>query len=375
MTKNNRMTSVSSVRLRYAREYYGLSIDQVSQKAKSIKPADLLRYEEGADFPTYSKLELLAHVYRRPMLYFFFKTQPQDEELITAFRSVEKEIGPHLDMQIRVMMEKASLYRLNIAELFGKQEQPKFTLKLEESNVKSDISLSAWLRDALALPLEKQKQYKKAEFLVEDLREKLFNIGIYVFKDSFRANDVSGICLYDELFPVILLNNKTSFTRQLFTIFHEIYHLYCKETDVYLPKLNEETACNRFAGEFLIPTADLQKRLEGVNSFHDMKLIESLADEYTVSRTAMAYRLKSCNKISPSFYLSVQDDGIRRMNTESSGGNFYYTRLSYLGKPYVKRVFSDYYAGIINISAVAKYTGLKTAHISTLSSFMFGGEY
>ena len=50
-----------------------------------------------------------------------------------------------------------------------------------------------------------------------------------MFKDSFKADDVSGLCLCDEEYPVILLNNKMSFTRQIFTVFHEIYHLFAKE--------------------------------------------------------------------------------------------------------------------------------------------------
>jgi Zn-dependent peptidase ImmA (M78 family) len=375
MANKDKMTTISSDRLRYAREYYGLDIAQVAKKISSLKPNDIQSYEEGDDFPTYSKLEMLAKLYNRPMLYFFFKSYPQQERLTVAFRSMENEIGQYFDMQMRLMVEQAELYRLNIAELFHEQEYPKFSLLMEGEKVNNDSKLIEWLRLKLDLSLEKQKKFARAEILLEYLRDKLYEIGVYVFKDSFKTNDVSGLCLYDDDFPIILLNNKTTFTRQIFTIFHEAYHLYRKETDVYLPKLSEEKACDKFASEFLIPDEDLSKSVDGVNTFEDIEFIKGLANEYNVSPSSVAYRLKTRGLISPYFYGSIHDDGIRRMSAESSGGNYYYTRMSYLGKQYLKRIFTDYYAGKINTAAVGKYTGMKAANISKLSSYMYGGEF
>lgn len=375
MARTEKMTSISSERLKYAREYYGLDVLQVSQKIKSIKPQDLNNYETGVDYPTYSKLEMLSNFYNRPLLYFFFKSPPQQEPLAVAFRSVENEIGDHCDMQIRTMMEKADFYRLNLQELYNNRNHTQFIMLLENDNIKTDTQLKSWLREKLDLSLEFQKKFLRADQLLEYLREKLFEVGVYVFKDSFRADDVSGLCLYDADFPVILLNNKTSFTRQVFTVFHEIYHLFCKEPDVYLPKMSEEKTCDRFASEFLIPSEDLEKNLKGRRNYEDKEFIDVLAKTYTVSPAAIAYRLKSSGKISREFYLSVQEDGIRKMNSEATGGNFYFTRISYLGKPYLKRIFTDYYQGKINISKVGEYTGLKAAHISKLSSNMFGGGF
>jgi Zn-dependent peptidase ImmA (M78 family) len=48
---------------------------------------------------------------------------------------------------------------------------------------------------------------------------------VSVFKDAFRVDDYSGFCLYDDEFPLIYVNNSTSKTRQIFTLFHELAHL------------------------------------------------------------------------------------------------------------------------------------------------------
>ena len=165
-----------------------------------------------------------------------------------------------------------------------------------------------------------------------------------------------------------------SFTRQVFTVFHEIYHLFTKETDVYYAKNEEEKACDHFASEFLVPKVDFQARLANVTEFESIELISVLADEYTVSRATIAYRLMKLGKISKSFYARIHVDGVRKANAASASGNFYYTRISYLGAPYLKNVFSGYYTGKIGIADVGRYTGLKVSHISRiLSSNMLGG--
>lgn len=376
MAKSDKMTSISSIRLKQAREHYGLSPFEVCQRIKTIKIEDLYNYESGTDFPSYTKLEALANLYNRPLLYFFFRSEPNEDKLAIAFRSVEYNTGYNLSMQVKTMIEKADLFRLNLSELFNESPPIRFISLLEDDEIDTSEKLLVWLRTQLELPLTMQKnKFTKADSLLEYLRDKLYDIGVYIFKDSFKADNVSGLCLYDEDYPIIMLNNKTSFTRQVFTIFHEIYHLFCGEADVYYPTNSEEKECDKFASHFLIPEDDFQLRLSDIYHFEDESLINKLANEYTVSPAAIAYRLMAQGKITPKFYSTIQEDGIRKVNSATSGGNFYYTRMSYLGRPYLKHVFSSYYSGKINIAAVGKYTGLKTSHISKLSSNMFGGVY
>ncbi len=376
MAKSERMTSVMPARLKYARVYYGLSIAEASKRA-SIKPDTLAAFEDGNEFPTYSMLERLSELYNRPLLFFFFQSEPPQDQLLVAFRSSESQNNRPLEMQIRVMMEKADWYRLQLEKLQVDANTACFFTLLQQDHVKTAQHLIIWLRKKLDLPLEKQKsKFRKASALLEYLRDKLYQIGVYVFKDSFKLDEVSGLCLYDENYPVILLNNKMTFTRQVFTIFHELYHLFTKETDVYYTKRDEEKACDQFASEFLVPEADFQMRLENITDYENYELISMLADEYTVSRTTIAYRLMKLGMISTKFYAGIHLDSVRKANSMSVAGNFYYTRISYLGTPYLRSVFSGYYTGKIGIADVGRYTGLKVTHVSKmLSSNMLGGVF
>jgi Zn-dependent peptidase ImmA (M78 family) len=237
-------------------------------------------------------------------------------------------------------------------------------------------SLANWLRAKLDLPLEKQIQkLGRSVDLLEYVREKLYDLGIYIFKDSFRDNNVSGLCLYDEIYPIILLNNKTTFGRQLFTIFHELYHIFMKETDLDFTRWVEERDCNQFASEFLIPAVDFNIQISNINSYDD-ETIYRLAGRYCVSVGAIKYRLFKAQKISKKDYEeSLESDNIRIFNAKNAGGNYYNTKISYLGNSYLKQVFAQYYSGRIPLSTAAIYTQLKSSSVSKLAATMTGGEF
>ena len=374
MAKSEKMSTISPERLKHAREYYGISIQEAAKQSR-ISVEDLEKYESGIDYPSYYRLDVLSVLYNRPLLYFFFQTPPPEEELAIKLRSIERRMSVTLDMQTRVLMERAESYRMNLQDMFNDTPTSSFHERITIGNIENSEELIAWLRKELDFSLDKQKQkFHRADEELEYLRDKFYDIGIYIFKDSFRKDSISGLCLYDESYPVILINNKTAFTRQIFTVFHELYHIWIKQSDVYFPDdSKEEMECDRFASEFLVPDVDLNRRISTIKRFDNEDVIMDLAKEYTVSPTAIAYRLMKKGKISVDFFRSVQDDGLRRMNSASPGGNFYYTRISYLGRRYLGKVYLDYYSGRINVASACKYTGLKAVHISKLSSYLSGG--
>lgn len=370
----DKMVSVNKDRLVFAREYYGLSLDEVAHKIN--KKVELIKkWESGEEFPSYAQLSSLADFYNQPLFFFFMRGLPSKSKVEVAFRGIEQSSGIGLSKRVREMMENAELYRLNLLEIYEGQNVSNFKKMIESDNVIKD-NLADWLRNKLDLPLNKQqKEYRHSNELIEYIRIKFYEIGVYIFKDSFQDNNVSGLCLYDEKFPVILLNNKTTFNRQLFTIFHEIYHLYCEEADIDFIKGRREKNCDTFASEFLIPESDFSERIKNIRDFENRNIISQLANLYTVSEEAIAYRLKKKNKITQELYNNVREDSIRHMNSESSGGNFYFTRISYLGRPYLNKVFDMYYSGKLSISEVGVYTQLKSVHVSKLASNLFGGGF
>ena len=89
-------------------------------------------------------------------------------------------------------------------------------------------------------PLSEQFKWKKIDKALKNWRNIIEANGIFVFKRSFKQGDISGFCLVDDEFPVIFLNNSTTKSRQIFSIFHELAHILLstsgitKSTDTYI---------------------------------------------------------------------------------------------------------------------------------------------
>lgn len=365
-----KMMSVKSNALKNIREYYHVSIKDVSDKT-NIKVEALQKYETGEDFPSYPQLERLADYYNKPLFFFFSNSISLESNMQAAFRSLEDQSGEFLSKPTRELLEKANMYRLNLLELFEGDHHIYFTDIIKECD--STTSLINTLREVLEFDLNVQKHFMYPEDMLEYLRDKLFDNGVYVFKDSFKNDDISGLCIYDDEFPVILLNNKMSFKRQVFTLFHEIYHIYLKEADIDPTNRNEETKCNEFASDFLIPIDDLLQQIELIDDIEDINELDDLAKKYNVSRDALMYKLVKLEYLGNDFWKRNCIGPFR--NNNSSGGNFYYTKISYLGNSYLNKVFRSYYSGEISKTQVGVYTGLKTMHISKLASKMMGGAF
>ena len=373
---NKTKVRVNTARLKYAREHYALTLSNVEETCK-IRSDKLEKFETGEDSPTYSQLSELSNYYNRPMLFFFFCDAPPEEHIAVDFRSVSGQTGEELGRSTRILIERANLHRLNIRTVSTnrKEPSPQFRQMLSEADALDDNGLFTWLREKLDLPLSEQKKYGSSAELIEYLREKMYGIGVYIFKDSFRDDTISALSLYDDEFPVILLNNKTTFSRQLFSMFHELYHLWHGNHNIFSSR-GIEKECDEFASRFLIPDNDLELDIKNlVNIGHSD--IEALANEYNVSLEAMAYRLYLRKNIEKELYLSIREERkyIRKKNAEASGGNFYYTRISYLGRPYLREVFKYYHAGQLKISDVAKLTNLKVMQVSKLSSKFWGADF
>lgn len=371
----NEITAINSSILKWAREYYGLSFTEVSNKT-NIPAQQIESWEKGEDYPTYSKLKKLCEFYKKPMITFFLDAVPTDmiSTYDIACRSNSEICFSSDNKRIRELFELANIYRINLSELFENEDRPNFYELLSRNNISSNNEPLS-IRNILKFSLDEQKAIKSVPQLLEIIRERLYDIGIYVFKEAFRTDEFSGLCLYDKDYPIILLNNSTSFTRQLFTVFHELYHLINKRADLEKTSTETERECDKFASEFLIPSDDFNKITRKTNNYEDVYLIESLANTYKVSRDAICYRLCEQGKISHSFYDKLRREFNEdfRQKSKSSGGNYYATKASYLGKTYLSSIITSYYSGKITVQQVGKFANIKTSQVATLASTLLGG--
>lgn len=378
------LSGVNGNIIRWARENYNMSPDEAAL-AIGVDVSHYINWETGTEYPTYAKLKKISDVFRKPSAVFFFPEPPQLPTIKGDLRTLPEAVVNSFSKKIIIQFEKAKVYQLSLQELYGNKD----SIISQKNTFPNDINqLCEFFRNQLAFPLSAQKSRRNTKVVFEIFREKFYDLGIYVFKDAFRDNQVSGICLNDDHFPVIIINNSMSFARQIFTLFHELYHLISDTSgaeiirDDYYIALNDqqtttERACDTFANAFLVPLDDFIQELK--KKPLDENRIEELSVLYSVSKEAIMYKLYSIGKLTSEDYNDLKEffygDAIRNANksTEKGGGNHYNTHLSYLGQRYTGAVFNDYFSGRIDNIRASEMLQCKVDHLPTLETTYFRG--
>ncbi len=382
---------INSEILKWARESAGLTIDEVVQKMNSrrITYEVIKLWEQDYNTPSYSQLERLAYeVYKRPLAIFFFPEPPKEITAKQSFRTLPEYEIQRMPVKMRFLLRKAQSFQLNLYDLYdgGNPSEKKITRELKFSTNISAKEMGETVRRYIDITIESQNSFGNPENAFKEWRKILEGFGLFIFKDAFKSDEFSGFCLYDDVFPVIYVNNSKPFTRQIFTLFHELAHLLFKTGGIdanigyYLDYLDGdekriEIICNHFAGEFLVPSVDFDQRVRGI-AVND-ESIRSLANIYHVSREVILRKFLDLGRVDHVFYSRKVEEwgGIEESGaSKRSGGNYYFTKGAYLGSKYIEKAFSQFYQNRITTERLADYLGVKVKSISEIESQLYRME-
>jgi Zn-dependent peptidase ImmA (M78 family)/transcriptional regulator with XRE-family HTH domain len=357
--------------LTWARAELNLSIDDVAYRMKK-EPCIILSWEEGSSSPTYVQLEKLAYeIYKIPLAVFFFSEPPEPSKVKSSFRTTPNAVYDMIPSSvIKVFREAESmidnLYELNEGRELSNQRN------ILRDLAKSDIVNTAKaVRQYLGVSMDEQKSWNNSETALKVWREKVTEAGIFIFRNPFKGNEYSGFCLYDESFPIIYLNSSSSKNRQIFTIFHELWHLLSRTSGIdflhddrvihYYDGSSKdiEVQCNRFAAEFLFPVAEFEKLISqyAVNE----KTFSDISSEYSVSREVVLRRFLDYKLVTQTEYdrFSAKWNEEMLSNKQTGGGSYFKNEMSYLGEQYLNMAFDAYYRNNISSSQLADYLNIK----------------
>jgi Zn-dependent peptidase ImmA (M78 family) len=368
--------------LEWARQKAGQTIEDVAA-ALQKEPSVIAEWEKGEGAPTYVQLEKLAYsLYKRPLAIFFFPEPPDEPDPEHSFRTLPDFELRKLSPDTRYKVRKARAFQLSLSELNdGHNPADRRIFSDFSLTVTSDVTeTSKAVRAYLGVDLQTQAVWPDSSVALERWRIALEDVGVAVFKDTFKQRDVSGFSLIDDDFPIIYVNNSTAFTRQIFTLFHELAHILLrvsgvtKRDDRYISSLSGnaqrvEVFCNRFAGAFLVPGDAFAQRTHG-RGYSDA-IAEELSRQFNVSREVILRRFLEARKVTAEFYTQKVKEWAEQREDRGGregGGNYYLTQGAYLGQRYLRLAFSRYYQGRCTLEQLADYLNVKPSSIPGLES-------
>ncbi len=379
-----RAKSVNPAVLTWARERAGLSILEVAERLGKSTDA-IASWEEGRAYPAYGQLETLAEsIYRRPVALFFLPEPPDEIPAQREFRRLPQTDASALSADTLYALRDAHAFQASLRELTGgKNLASRQIFRDLRPQRESDLpALAEIAREYVGVSLSAQLTWSNEEKAVAEWRGALEDVGVFVFKRSFQDRTVSGFCLDDPDFPLIIVNNSTSFTRQVFTLFHELAHLLVGVSTISSNDYSQlarftstdralEVACNRFAADFLVPDSGFP--WQDFQAAKSERFLAAMAERYSVSREVILRKARDRGLVTPDEYLYFTNTWANepaRDGGGETGGNYYATQSVYFSKRFLELTFAQFRAGRITLSEVAEHLRMRAKNVEKFEGYL-----
>jgi Zn-dependent peptidase ImmA (M78 family) len=373
--------------LKWARESANMTVaDVASRLKKSIEVVE--GWERGEDAPTYSQLEALAYdIYKRPLALFFVPRPPSEPKPRAEFRSLPDSDLAHLSRETTLLIRKARAFQAALLELYGDSGPAASPIWRKVSiDPRGDVAQQATrVRDALGVTTDEISRQPDSDAALKVWRRAIERSGVHVFKESFKQRDISGFCLWHPEFPIILINNSTTKTRQLFSLAHELAHVLCDRSgisrfddkgieDLPLSDRTIERFCNALANEILVPMKDfsaIAANFEPENASDEQFAL--IAQRYHVSRSVILRKFVDMGDITIDLYMEKDKKWSDQIRKGGEGGNYYATQGAYLSEQFLREVVSRYTRRLLTRTEAAELIGVKPRNFERFEDIVLRG--
>lgn len=280
-----------STRLQRARKASGLSLRALGKLA-GVSHAAIKKYEDGVIMPSSDVLIKLSQALKVRTEYFF---RPESIELEgIKFRKHHSLPTKRLDAITHEVIDQIER-RVELENLFPQSPTKPFSqlqvLPKTIHEVGQIEEIAERIREGWNLGFDP----------VPDLINALETHGIRVFMTEIEAEKkFDGLAALVKDMPIVVVGRTWPGDRQRFTLAHELGHLMLSNR--LAPQIDEEMACNRFAGAFLFPKTSVLQELGEHRNAIELKELEMLKQEFGLSMRGILHRVQDLGIISSAYY-------------------------------------------------------------------------
>ncbi|MEW5708614.1 MAG: ImmA/IrrE family metallo-endopeptidase [Pseudomonadota bacterium] len=366
------MTSVS-VRpelLRWACERAGYEPRELAQRFRGLP-----KWMEGEGQPTFKQLEAFARATHTPFGYFFLPEPPEERLPIPDLRMLrQRPRRPSADLlDTLYAMQRRSRWLADERRDMGAEPLDVIgAARLDDD----PVAVGQEMRRAVGLDDAWAKEVPSWEAAVLELRRRIEDIGVLVVvngvvgNNTHRKLDVEefrGFALADPYAPLIFVNGADAKSAQMFTLAHELAHLWLGPAgeglsgyDKILPGDHRvERFCDRAAAEFLVPGREFKAHWPEVKRAQDR--FEQLARHFKVSPIVAARRAMDLRLIEREAFFDFYEDYTRRERRRegrTGGGDFYNNQNTRVGARFARQVIYAALEGRLSFKEAYELTGL-----------------
>jgi Zn-dependent peptidase ImmA (M78 family) len=338
-------------------------------------------WERGEQKPTFKQLESYAQATHTAIGFFFLPTPPEERIPIPDYRTMgETGVGrPSADL---------------LDTIYQCEQRQDWYRDYAVLNREGPVDVVASLTTG-ALPTEAASVMRaKLQFEIDQrgptwaeafttLAEHAEGLGFLVMVNGVVGNNTHrklnpgefrGFALADQLAPLVFINGADTKAAQIFTMVHELAHLWLGGTALddgdpaAATNVDVERWCSQVAAEVLVPLPSLLAALGQGELTTDT--FERLARKFKVSTLVIVRRIYDAGRLGMAEYRATYDVEYRRIMALVSGrgpggGNFFNVQPTRAGKRFMRAVVTSALEGQTLYREALQLLGIKK--VSTLN--------
>lgn len=334
----------------------------------------LAAWERREKQPTLKQLEEFARATHTPVGYFFLPSPPDERVPIPDFRTVaDGDVArPSADLldTIYLCQQRQDWYR-DFARVAG--EAP---LEIAGSVRVTDdvVKTAAGIRKTIGFDLDERRRMSTWTDALRGFIRQADNAGVLVMvsgvvgsnnRRKLEPGEFRGFTLADDLAPLVFINGADTKAAQMFTLAHELAHVWLGQSALsdaearLEPANNVERWCNRVAAEMLVPLEALKAVNDRGAGLRDE--MDRLARRFKVSTLVILRRIHDAGGISQADFRNAYREELERLRNlpGGSGGDFYLTLGARVSRRFARALVASTLEGHASFSEAFRLLGFR----------------
>lgn len=331
----------------------------------------------GESNPTLRQLEEFARKTYTPVGFFFLDEPPTENIPVPDFRTIGDRpvaggVTANLLDTLYICLARQEWYR--DSQLLNGESPLEFvgtaTLRTEPAQA------AAAMREQLAWTSRLRASFISWDAALTTLRENAEAAGVLVMisgvvgsntQRKLAPEEFRGFALADPYAALVFVNGADSKTAQVFTLAHELAHLWLGSTalsdvePMSARRFDEERWCNQVAAELLVPMEEFESAFDHAGELRSQ--LQPLAERFRVSTQVILGRIREMGALSWDQFMTelrIERERVVAIVTERArGGNYYTTKPVQVGKRFARELIASTLEGRTTYTEAFRLLGVK----------------
>lgn len=365
---------------RWAIERAGISDEKLALSLHT-KPEKIIAWETGKEYPNFQQAQKLATALSIPLGYLFLSDPPEITVPIADFRTLPDKPSTTISLNLQDILDDALRKRDWYSEwrksegLASFEFIGKFTIHDNPSDIVNDI------RQVLEIPPDYASHLRTWDDHLRLMVQKVEQGGILVLQSGVVGNNTHrklsleefrGFALADKFAPLIFINAQDSIAARIFTIAHELTHLWTGTSGISNPEITPgnlelqqiEHFCNKIAADLLVPQEVFSRKWnQSIDTFENTQI---LARHFRVSAQVIIRRSYDLGIIPADEYFTTYQEILKASNVgkKGSGGDFYNSFFSRNSRRFTRTLISAIASGNLSYLDAARLLNTQPRSIA-----------